>query len=585
MAQALKNKHRIPSKEILVQNKVITKHQLAEFQKKGGKSSRLIEYLRERGDLDEPEMMELLSQEYKCQVINIEDFDISKELIRLVPYKFCVKHNIIPVSRIGDTVVVACSDPSKTLLIKEQFLFLTKCKVEFVIASQKSIASTIESQYEQTEEEMYKLFSEIEKINVDLKKKMKRKDEDEEDNVSIVKLDKNDPEPVVQCVNQIISCAISKGSSDIHIESYEKTCRVRYRIDGKLQELFHPPRSISNYIISRLKVISQLDISERRKPQDGRLKVFLDGRKEIDFRVSTTPTIGGEKIVLRILDSSSLLVDVRDLGMSNSERDAFTTALKAPQGLILVCGPTGSGKTTTIYSGLKLLNTKCRNISTAEDPVEYKIEGFNQVQVFPKIGLTFASALRSFLRQDPDVMFVGEIRDLDTAETAFKAASTGHLVVSTIHTNDTPSVITRLVDIGIPDYSIVDNITLVVGQRLLRKVCSRCKTTDHISQSSLEVLGLTPKQIEKAKGNIKKGKGCRACSGIGYKGRLAVFEIFKITDKIRGDIFEKLPPMELKKRAIQAGNLRTVRQNGIARMLEGVTSFEEVLYGTKGDEQ
>ena len=585
MTQALKNKNKKSSKEILVQDKVITKHQLEEFQKKGGKSGQLIEYLRERGNLDEPEMMELLSQQYNCQVINIEDFDISQELTRLVPYKFCVKHNIIPISRIGDTVIVACSDPSKAILIKEQFLFLTKCKVEFVIASQKAIALTIESQYEQTEEEMYRLFSEIEKSNVDLKKKRKMKDEDEEDNLSIVRINANNSEPIVQCVNQMISYAINKGSSDIHIESYEKTCRVRYRIDGKLQELFHPPRSISNYIISRLKVISQLDISERRKPQDGRLKVCLDGKKEVDFRVSTIPTVGGEKIVLRVLDSSSLLVDIRDLGMSNAERNAFTTALKAHQGLILVCGPTGSGKTTTIYSGLKILNTKCRNISTAEDPVEYKIEGLNQIQVFPKIGLTFASALRSFLRQDPDVMFVGEIRDLDTAETAFKAASTGHLVVSTIHTNDTPSVITRLVDIGIPDYSIADNITLVIGQRLLRKVCSRCKTTDHISKSSLEVLGLTPKQIEKAKESIKKGKGCKACSGIGYKGRVAVFEIFKITDKIRENIFQKLPPMELKKRAMQSGDLRTVRQNGIAKMLEGVTSFEEVLYGTSGDEQ
>ena len=584
MAQALKSKNKVSSKEILIQDKVITKHQFAEFQKKGGKSGQLIDYLRDRGDLDEPEMMELLSQQYNCQVINIENFDISQELTRLVPYKFCVKHNIIPVSRIGDTVVVACSNPSKALLIKEQFLFLTKCKIEFVIASQKAIALTIESQYEQTEEEMYRLFSEIEKMNIDLKNKRKLKDEDEEDDLSIVKLNKTDPEPIVQCVNQIISCGINKGSSDIHIESYEKTCRVRYRIDGKLQELFHPPRNVANYIISRLKVISQLDISERRKPQDGRLKVCLDGKKEVDFRVSTTPTVSGEKIVLRILDSSNLLVDVRDLGMSNSERDSFTTALKAPQGLILVCGPTGSGKTTTIYSGLKLLNTKCCNISTAEDPVEYRIEGFNQVQVFPKIGLTFASALRSFLRQDPDVMFVGEIRDLDTAETAFKAASTGHLVVSTIHTNDTPSVITRLMDIGIPDYSIVDNITLVVGQRLLRRVCSRCKVTDHISKSSLEVLGLTSKQIEKAKGNIKRGKGCKVCSGIGYKGRVAVFEILKITDKIRGHIFDKLPPMELKKKAIQAGDLRTVRQNGIAKMLEGVTSFEEALYGTKGDE-
>ena len=384
-------------------------------------------------------------------------------------------------------------------------------------------------------------------------------------------------------MNRIINCAIRRGSSDIHIESYEKKCRIRYRIDGQLREIFHPPKNIIPYIISRFKVMSKLDISEKRKPQDGRLKVSLDGGKEIDFRVSVAPTVGGEKIVLRVLDSSGLLVDVKSLGMTDSEKNLFSEALKSPQGMILVCGPTGSGKTTTIYSGLKLLNTEDLNISTAEDPVEYKIEGLNQVHILPKIGLTFTSALRSFLRQDPDVMFVGEIRDLDAAETAFKAASTGHLVVSTIHTNDTPSVITRLMDMGVPDYSIADNVTLVVGQRLIRKICTRCKTSDRVSRSSLEILGLTKKQIEMAAEKIKKGKGCRSCDGIGYKGRIAVFEMLKITDNIRNSIFDKVPSVELKKHAIKSGELRTVRQNGISKLMEGVTSYEEVLYGTMGD--
>ena len=331
--------------------------------------------------------------------------------------------------------------------------------------------------------------------------------------------------------------------------------------------------------------MSQLDIGEKRKPQDGRLKVSLDGGKEINFRVSTSPTVGGEKVVLRVLDESGLLVDVKDLGMTAKEESLFQSALKAAQGMILVCGPTGSGKTTTIYSGLNLLNDKHRNISTAEDPVEYKVEGLNQVQVNPKIGLTFSSALRSFLRQDPDVIFVGEIRDFESAQTAFQAAATGHLVISTIHTNDTPSVVTRLLDVGIPDYSITDTVSLVIGQRLLRRICKKCAVSDVVSEASLVSLGLSKSQIQQAKSSIKKGKGCRACSHIGYKGRIAVFEMLQINDSIKTSIFNKVPSAKIKKDAIESGALTTVRQSGIQRMLDGVVSFEEVLYGTKADEK
>ena len=572
------------SKNSLVEKNVSSSQELMKLHnlKSKGKD-KVLSVLMDEGHISEQEMIGYLSQKYNCQVIQLEDFEISKEVLQLVPQKICEKYTVIPVSRVGDTLVVACIDPSN-VYAKEQLLFTTGCKIEFVLAEKNTIKDSINALYGGTEEEMGYLFAEIEESSLKFRRNQKKQIEEEEDeDVAVIRLNKNDPEPVVRCVNSIVSSAIYKKSSDIHIESYEKTCRIRFRVDGKLQEMFHPPKSIAPFIISRIKVMSRLDIGEKRKPQDGRIKLSLDGGKELNFRVSVAPTIGGEKIVLRILDDSALAVDVKQLGMTEDEMKIFLESLHVPQGLILVTGPTGSGKTTTIYSGLQLLNTKERNISTAEDPVEFKLDGINQVQVHQKIGLTFAATLRSFLRQDPDVMFVGEIRDYETAETAFKAASTGHLVVSTIHTNDTPSTITRLVDIGVPDYSIADNVTLIVGQRLLRKICKRCKVIDTVSSSALATLGLSEEQIKNSEGKIKRGKGCKTCSYIGYRGRIAVFEMLQITDSVRDGIFKKLSPMELKHKVIASGDLKTVRQSGIDKMLSGLVSFEEVLYGTKAD--
>ena len=465
-------------------------------------------------------------------------------------------------------------------------MFTTKCKIEFVLSTASAIRSAINTFYAHKEEGIHKLFAEIEESSMKFQKRLNTETGPEDEAAAaVIHLDTNDPEPVVRFVNRVIISARNKRASDIHIESYEKKCRVRFRIDGKLHEMFHPPKTISPYIISRMKVMSHLDIGERRKPQDGRLKVKMSQGKELDFRVSIAPTVSGEKIVMRILDDSSISTGFQDLGMTEEEADTFQTALHQPQGLILITGPTGSGKTTTIYSGLNLLNIPERNISTAEDPVEYKIEGLNQVQMHPKIGLNFASALRAFLRQDPDVILVGEIRDYETAEIAFKAAATGHLVVSTIHTNDTPSTVTRLLDLGIPDYSIAENISLIVGQRLLRKICSRCAIADTISEDSLKQLGLSKSRIETAQGKVKKGKGCRVCSNIGYKGRVAVYEMLKITDNIKKGVFDKVAPLDLKKSAIKSGELKTLRQSGIDKMIQGITTFEEVLYGTMGDAQ
>ena len=519
------------------------------------------------------------------KVLIFENFDISENILKLVPKNFCEKHTVIPLSRLGDTLVLATADPTDQIL-KEQLLFTTKCKIEFVISTSKSIQNAITSFYAPKEEGIHKLFTEIEESSMKFRKRLNDGNEEEDEGeVGVIHLNAEDSEPVVRFVNHVIISAKNKRASDIHIESYEKKCRVRFRIDGKLHEMFHPPKTISQYIISRMKVMSNLDIGERRKPQDGRLKVKMEKGKELDFRVSIAPTVGGEKIVMRVLDDSAISIGFKDLGMNKKEITTFQEALNQPQGLILITGPTGSGKTTTIYSGLNVLNTTERNISTAEDPVEYKIEGLNQVQMHAKIGLTFASALRAFLRQDPDVILVGEIRDYETAEIAFKASSTGHLVVSTLHTNDTPSTVTRLLDIGIPDYSIAENISLIVGQRLLRRICQRCLVQDNVSKDSLKQIGVPENRIEEVSGKLKKGKGCRVCSNIGYKGRVAVYEMLKITDSIKKGIFEKMAPLDLKKHAIKHGELKTLRQSGIDKMVDGTTTFEEVLYSTVGDFQ
>ena len=582
-ARKISKDNKVSVGELLVQKKIMSKQQLVELQKKTGDNDRkFLSVLTEMGYLSETEVVSFLSEQYGYQNIDIENFDISEDVLKLVPRKFCEKYTVIPISRLGDTLVVAVADPVDNIL-KEQLLFTTKCKIEFVLSTVTAIQNAINSFYAQKEEGIHRLFAEIEESSMKFQKRLNSGTDDDEEDVAVIHLNADDPEPVVRFVNHVIISARNKRASDIHIESYEKKCRVRFRIDGKLHEVFHPPKTISTYIISRMKVMSNLDIGERRKPQDGRLKVKMDQGKELDFRVSIAPTVGGEKIVMRVLDDSSISVGFHDLGMNKKEISTFQEALNQPQGLILITGPTGSGKTTTIYSGLNLLNTPERNISTAEDPVEYKIEGLNQVQMHAKIGLTFAAALRAFLRQDPDVILVGEIRDHETAEIAFKASSTGHLVVSTLHTNDTPSTVTRLLDIGIPDYSIAENISLIVGQRLLRRICQRCVMADNISKDSFKKMGLSDSQIEQAYGKVKKGKGCRVCSNIGYKGRVAVYEMLTITDNIKKGIFEKMAPLDLKKHAIKSGELKTLRQGGIDKMVKGVTTFEEVLYGTVGD--
>ncbi len=567
--------------ELLVQNDLITRQQLMEVQKLERKNrEQMLTVLVKSGFISEKDLMGFMSEQYNCQVIKIEDFEISPEIIKKVPRKVCEKYGVIPLSKIGDVFVFACSNPSDKFA-KEELIFVTGCKIEFVIASANSIKEAIEIQYNEGDEDMHKIFAEIESSNAHFKQSI---DEEDEEGV-VVKVQKNDKEPIIRCVNRIITSAQQKRASDIHIESYEKSFRIRFRIDGALIEIFHPPRDIAPFIIARIKVMCKMDISEKRKPQDGRVKIILDGNKEVNFRVNTTPTVSGEKLVMRILDDVAASVNLNELGMDEKEAKMFKTAIHKPQGLVLITGPTGSGKTTTIYSGLKILNTSDKNISTAEDPVEYKVEGLNQVQVHPKIGYNFSAALRAFLRQDPDIILVGEIRDTETAEIAFKASSTGHLVVSTLHTNDTTSTVTRLLDMGIPDYSIAENTNLIVGQRLLKKICQRCIVVDKVSVSSLKTLGLNDEQIKRANGSIKKGKGCRLCSNLGSKGRIAVYEMLKITDEIKNGIIRKLSSVEMKKAALAKNEIKTLRQSGIENMLKGLVSFEDVFYGTIPDNE
>ena len=379
--------------------------------------------------------------------------------------------------------------------------------------------------------------------------------------------------------------AIRLKSSDIHIESYEKNFRIRYRIDGILHEKHNLTKDMSNVVVSRIKVMSGMDISEKRKPQDARLKIHLSGL-ELNMRVNSTPTINGEKIVLRILDNSSLQEDMSKLGMEEFQMNLFKEALNSPQGLILMTGPTGSGKTTTIYSGLIRLNTPQRNISTVEDPVEFRIHGINQVQMNPRAGLTFSSALRAFLRQDPDVILVGEIRDLETAEIAFKASSTGHLVLSTVHTNDTASTVNRLLSMGIPSYSVADNTSLIISQRLLRRLCDQCRILASSSYlNHLDNIGIPKEEINSYEGKVFKStpKGCNNCNYLGYKGRIAVYEMMSITRTIKMGIFNKLSPIELKKIAIEKDGLLSLRQNALFKLKDGLTSVDEVLRATMFD--
>jgi type IV pilus assembly protein PilB len=560
--------------ELLVREKLITPLQLqgaVEQQRKSG--GRLGHHLTKLGYVQENELTAFLSQQYGVPSINLNDFDIDPDVLKLVPKEVVVRHQVIPVNRAGQNLIVAMADPSNIYAI-DDVKFVTNLSIDVVVASEPAIAEAIEKYYTSNvsfEDVMMDFAGEEEEFELD----------DVDEDLNVLDLEKSAGDaPVVKLVNLILLDAIRKNASDIHVEPYEKQLRIRYRIDGVLYEVMKPPVKLKHAITSRLKIMSRLDIAERRLPQDGRIKMKLGRGKEMDFRVSVLPTMWGEKIVARLLDKSNLQLDMTKLGFEEKVLEDFKEALHKPYGMILITGPTGSGKTTTLYSALSELNKSTTNISTAEDPVEYNLFGINQVQMHDDIGLNFASSLRSFLRQDPDIIMVGEIRDFETAEIAVKAALTGHLVLSTLHTNDAPSSVSRLLNMGIEPFLVASSVNLIGAQRLVRKLCQDCNTPVDIPAETLIEIGVPPERVDDFQG--MRGTGCRNCNNTGYKGRIAVYEIMTFNEELREFVLNGASTMELKREAIRQG-MKTLRMSALGKMEEGFTSLEEVVRATAPD--
>ncbi|HTN90365.1 MAG TPA: type IV-A pilus assembly ATPase PilB [Sorangium sp.] len=558
--------------ELLVREKLISLQQLRQAQEEQRKTGQNLGYaLAKLGYISDGEITSFLSTQYRVPAVALDEYEIDAEVSRLVSREVCEKHKIIPISRSGTALVVAMADPTNLHAI-DDIKFLTGFNVEPVVASETGITEAIERAYNvgPSYDEVLSEFGE-EEVGFQV----------EADDVNVLELEKAaEGAPVVRLVNAILLNAIKKGASDIHVEPYEKKLRVRYRVDGVLMEEMQPPIKLKNAIASRLKIMSSLDIAERRLPQDGRIKLKMGRGREMDFRVSVLPTIWGEKIVLRLLDKSNLQLDMAKLGFDPKPLADFKWAIGQPWGMVLVTGPTGSGKTTTLYSALSELNQIGSNISTAEDPVEYNLHGINQVQMHDEIGLNFAMSLRSFLRQDPDIIMVGEIRDFETAEIAVKAALTGHLVLSTLHTNDAPATISRLLNMGVEPFLITASVNLVLAQRLARKVCQDCRVPMRVEARVLLDFGFTEQQAARAE--LVKGAGCKTCNGSGYKGRVALYEVMRFTDALKEMVLQGASTAELKAAAIKGGML-TLRMSGIEKVLAGVTTTEEVGRVTMGD--
>jgi type IV pilus assembly protein PilB len=553
--------------ELLVRENLISLAQLQKAQEEQRKTGARLGYsLTKLGILDEQELTNFLSKQYGVPSINLSDFEISPDVLQLVPAELAKRHQLLPVNRAGATLIVAMSDPSNIYAI-DDLKFRTGLNIEVVVASEVAIDEAITRYYEKSVT-YDDVLGDIDADAVEIG--------GEEDDFNVVDLEKASGEaPVIKLCNVILLNAIKKRASDIHIEPYEKAFRVRYRIDGVLYEENPPlPLKLKNAVTSRVKIMSQLDISERRLPQDGRIKLKLGKDKEMDFRVSVLPTLFGEKIVLRLLDKSNLQLDMTKLGFEDKQLADFMKAIHQPYGMVLVTGPTGSGKTTSLYSALQELNKTTRNISTAEDPVEYNLMGINQVQMHEDVGLNFATALRSFLRQDPNIIMVGEIRDFETAEIAVKAALTGHLVLSTLHTNDAPSTISRLLNMGVEPFLVTASVNLILAQRLARKICSECRQSVETNVKALTDLGVKLEVAQKLQ--LFKGVGCRTCSNTGYKGRIAIYEVMPFSEPLKELVLQGASTAEVKAEAIRQG-MKSLRMSGIEKLVGGVTTVEEVL--------
>jgi type IV pilus assembly protein PilB len=563
--------------EILIKRGLVTEKQIQEAlaeQKRSKNKTRLGSILIKRGYITEDQLVDSLSKELGIPAVNLSRYEISRQAVKLIPVEIANKYQIIPIDKVGNTITLAMVDPLNIFAI-DDVKFMTGCNVEPVVSAEVSIKNAIEKYYD-TGVSIKDVMKDVEESVVEIVEEEKAEEED------ITKLKAQVKEaPVVKLVNLFITDAVKRGASDIHLEPYENDFRVRYRIDGVLYEVMSPPLQLKSAIISRIKIMAELDIAERRLPQDGRIKVRVGGRM-IDLRVSTLPTLFGEKVVMRILDRSSLSLDLATLGFEKDEFEKFMKGITTPYGIILITGPTGSGKTTTLYAALHKINTTETNIMTAEDPVEYNLPGINQVQTKPEIGLTFASSLRAFLRQDPDIVMVGEIRDYETAEIAIKAALTGHLVLSTLHTNDAPSAVSRLLNMGVEPFLISSSLLMTVAQRLVRKICSHCKERVVLSPEVIERLGLSKEEVNAT--TFFKGRGCDDCSNTGYRGRTAIYEVMSVTDPIRELILQKVPAGEIKEKARALG-MRTLRENAIRKLKQGITTAEEVLRVTFSEEE
>jgi type IV pilus assembly protein PilB len=609
--------------EILVRENLLTPQQLREaldYQREHG--GRLGFTLVKLGFITDDMITAVLSRQYGVPSVNLDLFDIDESVIRLIPAEVAKKYSVLPLSRVGATLTLAMVDPTNVFAM-DDIKFMTGLNIEPVVVSEASVHQSIGKYYDHSREiELVGTFTDS---NYDFSfpspngngysngnnaiQLASKEDDDGLKHEDLVSLDEfefgsaveaegleviedkeeidlaalsrmSEDAPVVRLVNVLLVDSLRRGASDIHIEPYEKEMRIRFRIDGVLYNVMNPPLKMRDALISRVKIMSKLDISEKRLPQDGRIKikVKVDNRgRELDFRVSTLPTLFGEKVVLRLLDKEKLMLDMTKLGFEPDSLDKFKRNIAKPYGMVLVTGPTGSGKTNTLYSALQSLNTPDTNIMTAEDPVEFNLLGINQVQMKEQIGLNFAAALRSFLRQDPNIILVGEIRDFETAEIAIKAALTGHLVLSTLHTNDAPSTVSRLMNMGIEPFLVATSVNLIQAQRLIRRVCKECKAEHSVPVEALVEVGFSPDEAR----NIKtyKGRGCQTCNGTGYKGRIGLYEVMEITDTVRELILIGASALELRKKAIDDGMI-TLRGSGLQKLRDGVTTLEEVVRET-----
>ncbi|HLQ57911.1 MAG TPA: type IV-A pilus assembly ATPase PilB [Gemmatimonadales bacterium] len=552
--------------EILLREGLITQEQLRKAlleQKNSG--MRLGYTLVKLGFIEETEVSKMLARQYRMPAVDLSRFEVDAKILKLIPPDIATKYTVLPLKREGRTLTVAIADPNNVTAI-EDIKFITRCDVFPVIAGEYTLRNAIERYYQQSDAQLQSLLKSVE-ADEDLEVVEDQEDED------VKAQDLADDAPVVKLINGLLTDAVKRGASDIHIEPFEHEMRVRYRVDGALQEVMKPPIKMRAALTSRVKIMAQLNIAERRVPQDGRIKLKM-GARVIDFRVSTLPVLFGEKIVLRILDKGNLTLDLKTFGFEPKAEESLLRAIENPYGMVLVTGPTGSGKTTTLYSALSRINQIDVNIMTAEDPVEYNLLGINQVLVRNDVGMTFAAALKAFLRQDPNVIMVGEIRDLETGSIAIKAALTGHLVLSTLHTNDAPSTITRMVDMGIEPFNVASAVNLIAAQRLVRRICKECKQQHEYTPEEMHAFA-----IDKKEGPFFKGAGCDTCAGTGYRGRQGLYEVMALTSPLRREILKGASTEELRDLAVKEGML-TLRMDGMLKVKKGITTLEEVVKET-----